>query len=76
MLAKFLAQKYKGKPWNSRTVDSQYIYGSAVGRDGSGEVHRGGYGVGSTVRGEGMGGGYGSEDIGMRQFGRGRMKGM
>ncbi|KAJ4378823.1 hypothetical protein N0V86_005696 [Didymella sp. IMI 355093] len=25
-LAKFLAQKYKGKPWNSRNIDSQYIY--------------------------------------------------
>ncbi|KAJ8112530.1 hypothetical protein OPT61_g5113 [Boeremia exigua] len=33
MLAKFFAQKFKGKPWGTRTVDSQFVYGSALQND-------------------------------------------
>lgn len=68
MLAKFLAQKYKGKPWNKRTVDSAFIYGSAVGNNRSGGLG-GGYG-------REIGSGYGGRDVGMGQFGQGRFKGL
>ncbi|KAF2633325.1 hypothetical protein BU25DRAFT_405233 [Macroventuria anomochaeta] len=74
LLAKFLAQKYKGKPWNNRTVDSQYIYGNALQNDRSGQMHGGRYGMGGSV-GE-FNRRYGREDIGMGQYGQGRMKGM
>jgi hypothetical protein len=74
MLAKFLAQKYKGKPWKSRTVDSQYIYGNALQNDRSNQMHHGGYGYGGERTN--IGGGYGRDNIGMGQFGQGRMKGM
>ncbi|KAF3002953.1 hypothetical protein E8E13_004083 [Curvularia kusanoi] len=47
MLAKFLAQKYKGKPWKTNAVDEHYIYGSALNNDRSGTVHSGGYGYGN-----------------------------
>jgi uncharacterized membrane protein YgcG len=78
MLAKFLAQKYKGKPWNSRNIDSQFIYGSSLSNDRSGQMYGGGYGNGGRIGGGGggMDGGYGRENIGMGQFGQGRFKGM
>ena len=77
MIAKFLAQKYKGKPWNSRAVDSQYIYGSAINHDRSGHMYGAGYGMGGSIGpGGGLGGGYGRENIGMGQLGRGRVKGV
>lgn len=73
-LAKFLAQKYKGKPWNTRTVDSQFLYGNALQHDQSTGVHSGGYGRGG-LQGA-LDRGYGREGIGMGQLGRGRFKGM
>lgn len=74
MLAKFLAQKYKGKPWSSKAVDSQYIYGNALQNDQSTRMHSGGYGVGGQAGGFNRG--YGRETVSMGQFGQGRMKGM
>lgn len=73
MIAKFLAQKYKGKPWKSRTVDSQFIYGSALANDRSAGMQSGGYG-----RAEGaLGSGYGRVPGGsFGQFGEGRFKGL
>lgn len=73
-LAKFLAQKYKGKPWNSRNVDAQFIYGTALQNDQSTRMHSGGYGVGAQPGGFDRG--YGRETISMGQFGQGRVKGM
>lgn len=74
MLAKFLAQKFKGKPWKSTTVDSQYIYGNALQNDRSNTVHHGGYGYGGER--VNVGGGFGRQDIAMGGYGRGRVKGM
>lgn len=77
MIAKFLAQKYKGKPWNNRAVDSQFIYGSAINHDRSRHMYGGGYGMGGSIgSGGGLSGGYGRGNIGMGQFGQGRMKGV
>jgi hypothetical protein len=73
-LAKFFAQKYKGKPWNSRNIDSQYIYGNALQNDRSTGMHSGGYGLGGQPGGFNRG--YGRDTISMGQFGQGRMKGM
>ncbi|KAJ4982648.1 hypothetical protein SVAN01_11860 [Stagonosporopsis vannaccii] len=74
MLAKFFAQKYKGKPWKSRSVDSSFLYGSALQNDRSSQVHSGGYGYGGQRAN--VGGGFGREGIQMGQFGAGRVKGM
>ncbi|XPS68070.1 hypothetical protein M3J09_000363 [Ascochyta lentis] len=70
MLAKFLAQKYRGKPWSKRAVDAQYIYGSALDNDRSAGVH---YGGGERV---GFAGGYGRGGGGLGRFGEGRVKGL
>ncbi|KZM24560.1 uncharacterized protein EKO05_0008672 [Ascochyta rabiei] len=77
MLAKFLAQKYKGRPWSARTVDTQYIYGSALANDRSaGGAYGNGYGYGRVGERAGFGAGYGREGAGLGRFGEGRVKGM
>lgn len=63
MLAKFLAQKYRNKPWRTREVDSSFVFGGAVGRDRS----RGVVGAYELGRGEGLG---------LGRFGRGGVKGL
>ncbi|KAF9701714.1 hypothetical protein EKO04_000306 [Ascochyta lentis] len=69
MLAKFLAQKYRGKPWSKRAVDAQYIYGSALDNDRSAGVH---YGGGERV---GFAGGYGRGVAGWGGLVRGGLRG-
>jgi len=78
MLAKVFAQKFKGKPWKARAVDSSFVYGSALQHDRSSQVHGGGYGYGYGFGGErvNLGGGFGREGIAMGQLGAGRVKGM
>ena len=34
MLARFLAQKYRGRPWGKKTVGSEFVYGGALRNDG------------------------------------------
>ena len=78
MLARYLAQKYKGKPWRSgRPLDEHnFIYGTALRNDNSRNVHGGGGFAGYGDRGMSVGSGYGRQNIGMGQYGQGRVKGL